>query len=146
MRIIKFEFIYKGIPFSSQNNEFNWHKKVYHLESFIDCALSDLSDVHDTCELVAKRQFTGLQDKKGVDIYDGDIVIWGDTEGYIELSGTRWAVVDYSAPSDGLTFAAFNPVKRRFKIGNFMYAKSTNKCMTVIGNIYENPELLEAKT
>jgi uncharacterized phage protein (TIGR01671 family) len=88
-------------------------------------------------------QYTGLKDREGTEIYAGDIVTWGDVDGFIEMSGTRVAVVDMSVPEDGLTFDAFKPFKDRFKIGNFMYARSTHKCMTVIGNIYENQDLME---
>ena len=90
----------------------------------------------------AIMQDTGLKDRSGVEIYEGDIVTWGDVDGYIEMSGTRVAVVDMSVPEDGLTFDAFKPFKSRFKIGNFMYRRLTHKCMTVIGNIYEHGHLL----
>ena len=88
-------------------------------------------------------QFSGLKDKSGVEIYEGDIVKWGHIEGFIELSGVRIAVVDMSNSCDGLTFDAFKPVSHRFKIGNFMYRHSIDKCMEIIGNIHQNPELLE---
>lgn len=68
------------------------------------------------CELM---QFTGLRDIKGVEIYEGDVVRRKSSSGTIEL-----VEVKYRAPT--------------FNIGDYMPEYG----YTVIGNIYENPELL----
>lgn len=75
MREIKFQFLYKGLPFTAENQTCNWFKKVYTLDQLIESPLSQLSDVHDHADLVAKRQYTGITNKNGVDVYERDFVI-----------------------------------------------------------------------
>ena len=68
-------------------------------------------------ELLELMQFTGLQDAEGVDIYEGDVFL----PLYNRLP--KLAVIYKNG---------------KFNISNFSHAKCK-----VIGNIYQNPELLE---
>lgn len=86
----------------------------------------EYNDITDSVELM---QFTGLHDKNGKEIYEGDIlqidvdkawVMWNDKYGYFQLV----PIGDYYFDSDVIGQA-------------LEYTKPE-----VIGNIYENKELL----
>ncbi|URC15284.1 hypothetical protein GD1_160 [Paraglaciecola Antarctic GD virus 1] len=71
---MKLQFIYRGLPFTSENPKFNWHVKVYDMLELVNKNLSELSDIHGICELVAVRRCIDVQDIHGNDIFEGDNV------------------------------------------------------------------------
>lgn len=72
-------------------------------------------------------QYTGLKDKNGKEIYEGDIVI---------LHNGKYKVI-------------FNTEEARFVLRddefeiNIPFTNNNNERMEVLGNVYENPELIK---
>ncbi|CEK35747.1 phage protein TIGR01671,phage conserved hypothetical protein,YopX protein [[Clostridium] sordellii] len=74
-------------------------------------------------------QYTGLKDKNGKEIYEGDIVQGGGlkcNDGFEILNDTSIVAFKYGM----------------FKVGELSLCSLNNQC-EVLGNIYINPELLK---
>ena len=86
-------------------------------------------------EQVELMQFTGLKDKNGREIYEGDIVkvFYENHDDTPKQEMTRLVVVDWREELCG------------FEIGYIDHHMPYYHDYEVLGNIYENPELLEAK-
>jgi hypothetical protein len=81
--------------------------------------------------IIARRRFTGLLDKNGKEIYEGDVVRWADTP-KIKL---QWAV-EYA--DGGAMFFA----KCLSGGGCTLHGLVAQGPIEITGNIYENHELL----
>lgn len=86
-------------------------------------------------------QYTGLVDKKGKKIFEGDIVTYDDAEadfeGYHDNVFLNCGEVGISA-WDGIYFTNRQTVEM-----SDLYESETMVDCEIIGNIYDNPELLE---
>jgi uncharacterized phage protein (TIGR01671 family) len=86
---------------------------------------------HEGCygDLYPLMQFTGLKDQTGKEIYEGDIVDWGgDKHAVIFRDGTfGYLLTDHAAKTEEF----------------FCMPQAKANHVGIIGNIYENPELLK---
>lgn len=141
MREIKFR------AFDKKDNEM-FYSSMYQDKTSMACGLgnflSECSDIEDTL-----MQYTGLKDKNGVEIYEGDVVKWGHLPNRSECShrvakvemfpSLQFNILHYI---DSKTLEKKKGNKHIFGFSNFIY-KDTHNSLEVIGNIYENQELLK---
>lgn len=110
-------------------------KEYVHIQSF-DASDGQISTVIDTSGINGDipgewdlELCTGLHDKDGNEVYEGDIMSMGDHE-------TSTLCVEWDSEHAGF---AFNEPRAYMGLH-----ESTTSYYKIIGNIHENPELLEA--
>lgn len=134
MKELKFRFIdtgdgtvYKPITLSELFRRIELPRRII-LEAengdFVDT--DDFLDQFEKGELIIE-QYTGLKDKNGKEIYEGDIIDYnsdGQAIGYVHYNAPHYELID--------------------KEGYTMFLKGAPH-QTIIGNIHGNPELLEGE-
>lgn len=93
------------------------------------------------------KQYTGLKDKNGKEVYQGDILkVKADKEGYGSCS--YGGIVEVMADTCGYSLKPINPTFKEMEErgeawdSSSMWHVCEGDTTEVIGNIYENPELL----
>jgi len=121
MREIKFDLVMKN------KHTGDIHHKKYFLAELM-MGIGKLFDI-ENYETVANRQFTGLADKNGVEIYESDVVTY-DLDRSPQMKGViKW-----------------DDIKARFCIEECILwglnSRDVSTRAEVIGSIYEHPELI----
>lgn len=121
-----------------------WIGDDFPLNSHVTYSLDNTVEViFDDIELM---QSTGLKDKNGVEIFEGDILhrkvhvilLGTDLNKWVdEYVHVEWKYGGWHVGEDLLEFVLEEGIDR--------HTGCTQTALEVLGNIYENPELLEVK-
>lgn len=137
--------IYDGLGFTTKDKKIlysnnvqhsfgellNYDKNYYEYNGFDYLKNDEKEELLKLKNEIYIEQFTGLKDKNGVDIYEGDIINWFDKL-YIVCFGY------FNNNYEGLGFYCVEINKNNDTyFGGWIYNGE------IIGNIHENPELLE---
>jgi len=142
---------FRGMNHETGKWVYGWYTKLVEGIRRFDAIISDIDGelvrfyIHDNKTI---GEFTGLRDKSGKEIYEGDIVCGSVSlvNGYDFASDQE--IIDDETFQSPITFnngafqAFINPWESLLSLDE---AVANNIEFTVIGNIHESPELLEAK-
>lgn len=83
-------------------------------------------------ELEPVQQYTGLKDKNGKEIYESDIIQYGETRYIVQYNFSRYMMYDPEFPGvDSFGMPLIGP----------SFSRNKMKDIEIIGNIYESPEI-----
>jgi uncharacterized phage protein (TIGR01671 family) len=142
MREIKFRAWFEGHMYEIAKLDF-WGDPDQATCDMARNSLTEYGNVEEIYEVylheVELMQYTGLKDKNGKEIYEGDIVSFEDSDGGYEYQDVviNTGIVEYGE----LGFYFTNRVA--VEMDDFYIKDGRCDEIEVIGNIYDNPELLE---
>lgn len=118
----------REIKFRVWNEEL---EKMYELRKVNYYGSTGITDTYIGCDKAAWMQYTGLKDKNGVDIYEGDIL-------------TKKSFWPFYIGFENGCFVQIpcNKIKRKNRL-EFSRINTYVKEFELVGNIYENPDLVE---
>lgn len=127
-REIKFRVWFNGGMYDDADVKIDWVDGIVQVNTTIKMAKE---------QGYILMQYTGLKDKNGKEIYGGDIII---------PANMHDSNINYWVSEDGGVIG----LPQEIKWENFSWSlpvcpKNIEEDWEVVGNIYENPELLEAK-
>lgn len=126
MRELKFRAWYKPEKKMIYNIQNEFEERI---ELGMDC----FSDYLKNDDFIVE-QYTGIKDKNGKEIYEGDLVSCGTIDGNpVGLVGFR------------TEFGCWEVLDPKHAFGGENFTEHYCNEMEVVGNIHENPELLERK-
>lgn len=106
---------------------------------FIDVPRKDPDDSNHRYEVDSETvcEFTGLTDKNGVKFFEGDIIKY-ETPGYDDVVYGTINFGEYAIYNIGFYISWLNNLFIRQDLGFWLKQRE----IVIIGNIYDNPELL----
>jgi uncharacterized phage protein (TIGR01671 family) len=133
MRDIKFRAWYQEAPIPTDFDRMFWSESDYgSLEEFFK--EWEIASKNNETHKAVLMQYTDLKDKNGVEIYEGDVVI--------ERPGAHPSVVEFLNGSFQAVHSHYdlsgNKTGEYKQVIGFLTTP-----VTVIGNIYENPDLIK---
>lgn len=107
-------------------------KRVFNIDDYLNKEIREIDYFSDDGYVL--NQYTGLKDKNGIEIYEGDVLEAFDILGEREIYPVIFI--------DG-AFMGKRLDDEEFPYFYLFANRSLSETYKVIGNIYENPELLE---
>ncbi len=144
MREIKFRAWIKDNELMITQNDFRDYSMVSNGDGF--GIVSDGNWMNDDSFII--MQFTGLKDKNGKDIYEGDVLEFADKwEWYRGSYGIKMRFAEGSRLTELQEMYDAEPMERRVieipSCYEWILSSEIQTYWHVIGNIYDNPELLK---